>query len=99
RSKILLIGVVVEGSEAKVQTEEEVRRLSERLELGRRVVATRCRVVALWIRAAVLRVQTEIASREHEARVARARPCRPRLGQRQRRRHLAPFHERAGLEK
>ncbi len=89
--------MVGEGSEVEVQAELENRRLRERLELVRRVAATRCRVVAFRIAAAVVRPLLEVAGREHEAAAVRTRVREQRLRDLERHGGFAPLHERAGL--
>ena len=90
---------VVEGSEAEVQAELENRRRGERLEFARRVAAPGGREVALRI-AAAIRSSTSCRLRAENTRLAlRARSAAVDLSRQfQRRRELAPLHERARLE-
>src|SRR6476646_9764987 len=93
-----------EISEADVESEREVRRDTERLELLARCVRTRRlrragETIDLRIDTAVLRPQVEIARREVDRRRTSAEILpSPLIGQVQRRRELAPPNERCRLE-
>src|SRR4051794_32223501 len=89
----LISVVVVEGSEVEVQTELENRRLRERLEFGRCVVAARRRIVAFRIAAAIVRPLLDVAGREYEGRVVGAGVTHQSMRQLERHRSLAPLHE------
>src|SRR6185437_12141375 len=98
RRFVMSLSILFIISETEVETQDEVRGLGEGLELRRRVAAVADREVALRIRAPVVRPGVKVAHREDEACRTSMGPRRQRLGQRQRRRGLAPFHERARLQ-
>src|SRR4051812_3775633 len=89
-----------EISEADVQSERENGRNTERLELLARGVARRTReTIDLRIDAAIVGPQVQVARGEVERSRTRTEVATsPALGQRQRRRELAPADERCWLE-
>src|SRR5262245_30174325 len=79
----------------EVETEREIRRWSDRLEVRLHVAGG---VVRLRIDARVARPQVEVARREDDARIARAEARGQRVRQRERSRRFTPAPELAVFE-
>src|SRR6185503_21372022 len=86
------------ASETEIESEDEVGRRSDRLEVRRRVAAFARREIGLWIDAPILGEHAEVPRRERHLHAARTRLGGEPLRQRERRGELAPLHEVALLE-